>query len=330
MKKQISALLLAGLLLISLLAGCSDTIKISENGVDIDLSQVLPSELDVDIRLDENGPKVNIDLSQLLPGEEIEIPADLDSIPPYRGAAYIPVNDNTPFFTPEEITDQSFEDYAPLDSLGRCGITVASIGRDLMPTEKRESIRDVHPTGWHSVRYDWVDGKSLYNRCHLIGFQLAGENANERNLITGTRYLNIEGMLPFENITADYVKETGNHVMYRVTPIFTGSNLVADGVLMEGLSVEDQGQGVSFCIYAYNVQPGVEIDYKTGNSWAAAPSQSGDDTQGTYILNTSSHKFHLPTCSGAKDMNPKNKKTFTGSRQELIDKGYEPCRSCNP
>ena len=328
--KKLTSLLLSALLLLSLLAGCSDAVNITENGVDIDLNQVLPSELGGNLHLGEDGPQVELDLSALLPRDEIQVPADLDSIPAYSGKAYIAVNGNVPFFTPEEITDDSFEQYASLDSLGRCGVTMASIGRDLMPTEKRESIREVRPTGWHSVQYDWVDGKSLYNRCHLIGFQLAGENANERNLITGTRYLNIEGMLPFENLTADYVKETGNHVMYRVTPIFSGSNLVADGVLMEGLSVEDQGEGVTFCVYAYNVQPGVEIDYATGDNWPAAPSHSEDDTQGTYILNTSSHKFHLPTCSGAADMNKKNKKTYTGSRQELIDKGYEPCRSCNP
>ena len=145
---------------------------------------------------------------------------------------------------------------------------MASVGRDLMPTEKRESIREVRPTGWVQNQYDWVDGNSLYNRCHLIGFQLSGENANKRNLITGTRSMNVEGMLPFENMVADYVRETGNHVMYRVTPVFEGDNLVADGVLMEAMSVEDWGDGILFCIFAYNAEPGVVIDYETGDNWA--------------------------------------------------------------
>jgi len=190
----------------------------------------------------------------------------VEEIPPFSGITYIPINNNVPFFMPEEITDESFEYYSELDELGRCGVTMACIGTDIMPREERGEIGSVRPTGWHSVKYDIVDGKYLYNRCHLIGFQLAGENANARNLITGTRYLNIEGMLPFENLVADYVQETNNHVLYRVTPLFEEDNLVAHGVLMEGYSVEDSGDGVCFCVYAYNVQPGIYIDYKTGNS----------------------------------------------------------------
>lgn len=190
----------------------------------------------------------------------------VEEIPDFSGIAYVPVNGNVPFFMPEEITDESFEYYSELDELGRCGVTMACIGVDIMPTEERGEIGSVKPTGWHSVKYDCVDGKYLYNRCHLIGFQLAGENANKRNLITGTRYLNIEGMLPFENLVADYVQETKNHVLYRVTPIFDGDNLVAHGVLMEGWSVEDEGEGICFCVYAYNAQPGILIDYQTGDS----------------------------------------------------------------
>lgn len=191
----------------------------------------------------------------------------LSDIPNFDGStAYVAINNNVPQFSENEITTQSYESYAPLDSLGRCGTAVACIGQDLMPTDERGSIGMVKPTGWHTVKYDNVDGKYLYNRCHLIGYQLTGENANERNLITGTRYLNIEGMLPYENLVADYIRETGNHVMYRVTPVFEGKNLLADGVIMEGYSVEDQGAGVSFCIYAYNAQPGIQIDYATGNS----------------------------------------------------------------
>ena len=256
----------------------------------------------------------------------------LENIPEYSGAAYVAVNDNEPYFTQEEITDQAFEMYSDLDALGRCGVTCASVGLELMPTEERGDIGSVKPTGWHTVKYDCVDGKYLYNRCHLIGYQLTGENANERNLITGTRYLNIEGMLPFENMVADYVEETENHVMYRVTPIYDGDNLVAGGVLMEGYSVEDEGAGICFCVYAYNVQPGVEIDYATGESWLAGEgSTSGSESdEVTYILNTSSKKFHDPSCSGAEDIKESNKEVFTGSREELIAQGYTPCGRCKP
>ena len=256
----------------------------------------------------------------------------LENIPEYSGAAYVAVNDNEPYFTQEEITDEAFETYSDLDALGRCGVTCASVGLELMPTEERGDIGSVKPTGWHTVKYDCVDGKYLYNRCHLIGYQLTGENANERNLITGTRYLNIEGMLPFENMVADYVEETENHVMYRVTPIYDGDNLVAGGVLMEGYSVEDEGAGICFCVYAYNVQPGVEIDYATGESWLAGEgSTSGSESdEVTYILNTSSKKFHDPSCSGAEDIKESNKEVFTGSREELIAQGYSPCGRCKP
>nr|WP_330361255.1 DNA/RNA non-specific endonuclease [Lachnobacterium bovis] len=176
------------------------------------------------------------------------------------------MNDNKPFFDDKLLTKKSFEYYSDLDSLGRCGFAVASIGQDLMPTQKRGAIGMVKPTGWHTIKYDHVDGKYLYNRCHLIGYQLTAENANKQNLITGTRYLNVEGMLPFENLVADYVKETNNHVLYRVTPIFKGNDLVAKGVLIEGKSVEDKGEGVTFNVFCYNTQPKVSIDYKTGYS----------------------------------------------------------------
>ena len=193
----------------------------------------------------------------------------MENIPPYDGTPYVVLNDNQPSFTAEDMTDVSYEFYSDLDELGRCGVTEACIGRDLMPTEKRGDISSVKPTGWVQNQYDFVDGKSLWNRCHLIGFQLAGENANECNLITGTRYLNVEGMLPFENLVADYVKETDNHVLYRVTPAFQGTELVARGVQMEAYSVEDSGDGVCFNVFCYNVQPGVEIDYATGDNCLA-------------------------------------------------------------
>ena len=198
----------------------------------------------------------------------ITVPSvDLDSIPKFDGStAYVIINENVPFFEEDEITDKSYESYGELDGLGRCTVAIACIGVDLMPTDERDSISSVTPTGWIQAKYDCVSGKNLYNRCHLIGHQLTGEDANKQNLITGTRYLNIDGMLPFENMVADYVKETENHVMYRVTPIFDGNNLVASGVLMEGWSVEDGGDGICFNIYAYNCQPGVVIDYATGES----------------------------------------------------------------
>ena len=192
----------------------------------------------------------------------------LENIPAYSGQPYVAINGNQPFFTQEDFTDCSYETYAPLDGLGRCGPAEACVGEDLMPTEKRGSISSVKPTGWVNGQYDFIDGKSLYNRCHLIGYQLTAENANKQNLITGTRYLNVTGMLPFENMVADYIHETGNHVLYRVTPMFDGTDLVAQGVLMEAWSVEDGGAGICFNVYCYNVQPGVVIDYATGENRA--------------------------------------------------------------
>lgn len=191
----------------------------------------------------------------------------LESIPEYDSEAYCVINENIPYFTDEEMTDVSFEIYNDLDYLGRCTYALASVGIDLMPTEDRESISSVYPTGWVQAEYDIVSSSYLYNRCHLIGFQLTGENANENNLITGTRYLNVDGMLPFENMIADYINETGNHVYYRVTVIFEDENLLASGVLLEAKSVEDDGEGICFNVYCYNVQPGITIDYTTGESY---------------------------------------------------------------
>ena len=230
---------------------------------------------------------------------------------------------------PGEMTSSSYEVYSPLDSLGRCGAASACVGLDLMPTEERGSIGQVKPSGWQTVKYDCVDGKYLYNRCHLIGFQLTGENANKQNLITGTRYMNVDGMLPFENMVADYVKETENHVLYRVTPMYTGDDLVAAGVLMEAKSVEDGGEGVCFNVYVYNCQPGVEIDYATGESWLEG-GERPDDAGTSYVLNTSSKKFHLSDCSGAASMKEENRQEFTGSRESLLDQGYQPCGTCKP
>ena len=272
-------------------------------------------------------------------------PVNLSSIPPYSSKAYVEINNNVPEFS--DPSTSSFEFYSDLDSLGRCGVCYACIGKDIMPTEERGSIGMIKPSGWQTVKYDNVDGKYLYNRCHLIGYQLTGENANVKNLITGTRYLNIEGMLPFENITADYINETNNHVMYRVTPIFEGDNLLASGVHMEGYSVEDNGEGISFNVYCYNVQPDIEIDYSNGDSYAftvreeekeaPAPTVNNDGGNynsgggsGTYILNTNTKKFHYSDCSSVRDMKEKNKQVYTGRREELISEGYSPCKRCNP
>lgn len=212
---------------------------------------------------DSPGNKKNLKEN---PPQRIVRSLDIPGIPPYQGTPCVVINNNCPDFSPSDFSTDSFEEYSELDSLGRCGPALANIGRDIMPTEKRGPIGQIKPSGWHTVKYDIIDKKYLYNRCHLIGYQLTGENANPQNLITGTRYLNVEGMLPFENKVAEYVKKTGNHVLYRVTPIFTDDNLLADGVQIEAISVEDKGRGISFNVFCYNVQPGITIDYSNGNS----------------------------------------------------------------
>lgn len=258
--------------------------------------------------------------------------ADLATIPEYTGSAYTVLNDNIPDFPEEDFTEESFETYSDMDSLGRCGVAYANIGEDLMPTTKRGSIGQVKPSGWHTVKYDSVDGKYLYNRCHLIGYQLTAENANEKNLITGTRYLNTEGMLPFENMVADYIKETGNHVLYRVTPLFDGNNLVATGVQMEAESVEDKGDGILYNVFCYNIQPGITIDYKSGDSSENEdmPVQTETASVSEFVLNTSSKKFHKPSCSSISQIKQENKEIYKGSRDALISQGYDPCKKCNP
>ncbi len=264
----------------------------------------------------------------------VEAPADtsgvitLNNIPDYSGEPYVEINGNMPDFAEDQFTTESYEFYTDLDQIGRCGICFANIGQDLMPTEERGSISSVHPSGWVQAQYDCVDGKNLYNRCHLIGFQLTGENANDHNLFTGTRYLNVVGMLPFENQVAEYIRETGNHVLYRVTPVFEGSNLVSSGVQMEAISVEDRGEGVCFNVYCYNVQPGVVINYETGESYLAETESTGEEA--TYVLNTSGRKFHLPDCSSVEDMKEENKQEYTGTRENLIAQGYTPCGRCDP
>lgn len=295
---------------------------------------------------------------------------DKSAIPKYDKDPYTEINKNIPYFTEaEKNKTTSFETYSRLDSLGRCGVAYANLSKELMPTEERGKIGMVKPSGWHTVKYnDLVEGNYLYNRCHLIAFMLAGENANEKNLITGTRYMNTQGMLPFEEKVADYVERTGNHVLYRITPEYTDNNLVADGVLMEAYSVEDKGKGICFNVYCYNVQPGVVINYATGDSSrdtnykstniqkteskkdasvtaktetktateatktdvAAAQTNEESATTVSYIANKNTKKFHIPQCSSVGDMKEKNKWYFNGSRDELIAQGYVPCKRCYP
>lgn len=260
---------------------------------------------------------------------------DPEDVPEYAGEPYIKLNSNIPKLGPTDLTTEAFENYSDLDDLGRCGVAFANVCKELMPEGNRGDISSVKPSGWHNAAYEFIDGGYVYNRCHLIGFQLAGENANEKNLITGTRYMNVEGMLPFENMVADYVKETGNHVLYRVTPVFNGSELVCRGVQLEAFSVEDGGTGVSFNVYVYNVQPGVVIDYATG--FTEEGDFSGVEAGGglsaetkNYVLNTRTKKFHDPACSGVASMAAENRSDVRTTRDDLISQGYAPCGICEP
>lgn len=311
----------------------------------------------------------------------LALPANAD-----EAKAYNVLNGNEPSFSEAELRNTTINRYSELDSLGRCGRAQVCVGRENMPSLERGPIGQVRPSGWHTVRYDFIEDRYLYNRCHLIGYQLSGENANERNLITGTRYLNVEGMLPFENRIAHYVRVTGNHVLYRVTPIFRGKELVARGVQMEAMSVEDRGRGLKFNVFVPNIQPGVNIDYATGESRASgtvsqkslsrasshknktyrpyaykysksnvkyetqkkadasALTRAGEKPQRKaatvtaqllepahdYVINKRSRRFHKPGCQSVYDMKPKNRKYYSGSRQELISQGYKPCGACKP
>ena len=264
----------------------------------------------------------------------------LDAIPAYDGKAYVAVNNNEPFFTDSDMTTTAFENYSDLDSLGRCGVAYANICKDIMPTDERGKIGMIKPSGWHTVKYDVIKDRYLYNRCHLIGYQLAGENANPKNLITGTRYLNVEGMLPFENLVADYVNNTGNHVLYRVTPMFSGSNLVANGVLIEAKSVEDNGGGILFNVYCYNVQPGVGINYENGDSWldgttgsassgsdsSAAENSAADSSNSETMVHITAtgKKYHRAGCRTLK------KSDTEVTLDEAKSMGLSPCGICNP
>ena len=351
--------------------------------------------------LDPKGSDIEPSDIDLLEIAALELPApglpeefDLSMVPEYKGSIWADVNEDVPFFTEKQMetarrmtsvlsskkvqgdTDNAAEEelllqsYGDLDTLGRCTGACALVGPETLPQEERGNIGMVKPTGWHTVKYAGIDGNYLYNRCHLIGFQLTGQGANEKNLITGTRSMNVEGMLPYEDSVLAYVKGTGNHVLYRVTPVFEEENLLADGVLMEARSVEDPL--VQFCAFCYNVQPGITIDYATGESSGQEftgneiPAQTGNRSTGAdtaakngngaagseslragnsgdgetgdqsdigewkYIINVSSRKFHLPGCQSVEKMSRKNMQGFNGTREELIDMGYEPCKNCHP
>ena len=288
----------------------------------------------------------------------------LTDVPEWEGYAFTYINGNKPDFTADEIWTVTQESLDPLDRLGRCGAANSCIGQDGMPTEPRGDSSSVEPSGWHTDRYDFVEGEMLFNRCHLIGHQLSGDDAVPRNLITGTSYMNRDGMLQFENAIALYVRETNNHVMYRVVPIFAGEELVARGVHMEAISVEDNGAGLAFNVFCYNVQPGIDIDYKTGdnklsedtvmleeylsgkylimaNMQGQVPDaeqyskEQGETAQQeahtmTYVLNTNSCRFHYPDCSGVAEMADHNKQIVESTREELISRGFKPCGSCKP
>lgn len=335
MKKTTSvvALLLSILLILS---GCNTTEAPVTN------NEITKNEIIETVEPSSVSDETNVETEQEPPQTTVT-KFDLSSIPAYSGKAYFAVNNNIPYFTESEYRTTSFEQYAPLDSLGRCGVAFANIGTDIMPTEERGSIGMIKPSGWQTIKYENVEGKYLYNRCHLIGYQLSGENANERNLITGTRYLNMDGMLPFENMVADYVEETGNHVLYRVTPVFEGSNLLATGVLMEGLSMEDNGAGICFNVFCYNAQPGIKINYANGNSEAedgsapygssvVNPPKENNEASSTvnYIANKNTKKFHYPYCHSVGQMKESNKKSLYCTRDEAISQGYSPCGNCNP
>lgn len=338
--RALLALALAALLSLSALGGCSGAASPTE-------SQAAPEPT---AAANQSVPEGTGASANSASASQETVPANADGtldpaqIPDWSGAPFVTVNNNEPSLSVADASSAT-ESYSALDALGRCDVAFALVSPKTMPTEKRGSIGMVKPSGWHTVRYDdLIDGKYLYNRCHLIGYQLTGENANVRNLITGTRYLNVQGMLPFEDEIASYVEKTGMRVLYRSTPVFAGDELVARGVHLEALSIDDDGAGVRFNVFCYNVQPGIGIDYATGESWRANEAEEADasaaqaeptaqNTQATqhdYVLNTNNKRFHLPECSSVESIKASNRRDYTGTRDELIAKGYSPCGRCNP
>ncbi len=251
------------------------------------------------------------------------------TIPDYTGDAVTVINDNQPSFSNASSADV-YLNLSELDEKGRCGIAEAVLGPETLPETTRGSIGMIRPSGWHTVRYDnLIEDKYLYNRCHLIAFELCG-NDDVRQLITGTRYMNTKGMLPYENMTADYIRKTGNHVLYRASPMFQDDDLVCRGVLLEALSVEDNGKGIKFCVFCHNVQPDIEIEYLSGNSKRTEEGPRSVPIKTEYVINLRSLRFHYPECQGVADMKEKNKKIVFTDRDSLIREGYIPCGTCNP
>lgn len=332
LKRKTYSILIA---LIFLLAGCG---RITSNTEEITNNQIVATE-----------SQVSEDLDMIATSDARTTETQLSTIPDYSGSPSVEVDGNIPNFTDEDKKRiDAFEEYSELDSLGRCGVAYANICPELQPTKERGEIGSIKPSGWNQAKYEGVVNSTppyLYNRCHLIAYCLAGENANEKNLITGTRYLNIEGMLPYEEMVNNYVKQTGNHVLYRVTPIYKeADDLIASIVEMEGWSVEDEGAGICFHVYCYNVQPGIIITYKTGESCLDNNYQGAGETSSlitetndeetsrteTYILNTNTKKIHREQCSSVPDIKEQNKKLYQGTIEELENEGYTRCKRCNP
>lgn len=341
-KKRSFVFVTAFMLLAALFTGCSDVETIAKGHI-ADTENAVRSAVS-EAYGNENETRITVCSTEDAETSDSDI-ADRNgnAVPAYSGQTYVEVNGNVPYFSADDLTTDAFELYSELDELGRCGAAYANICEELMPTEKRGDIGMVKPSGWHTVKYpEVIEDLYLYNRCHLIGYQLAGENANEKNLITGTRYLNVTGMLPFENEVADWVKETNGHVLYRVTPVFVGNELTCRGVEMEALSVEDRGKSICFNVFIYNEQPGITIDHGTGESWLSESSVEVTETENIsettevsadakdYVLNIRSMKFHLPTCDSVNKISDENRKELTVFREDLIADGYSPCGACNP
>ena len=324
MKKSLIALLA---MLFALFGADYDAPLIAE----ADHQQNEPTQLELVAPAQPSGEIAGADPTQETTGPDYRAGLErfvLSTVPEYQTSPYCEVNGNQPFFSAEEYPAECFEYYAPLDDLGRCGVTMTHVGKELMPTEERGSIGMVKPSGWHTVRYDDLIGDHyLYNRCHLIAYQLTGENANVRNLITGTRYMNTEGMEPFEGMVAGYVRRTGGKVLMRVTPIFDGDDLLAKGVLMEAVSTGDGGAGICFCVFVYNVQPGVVIDYATGESSRLDDKQPEQEPTFGYIGNKKSLVFHLPTCP---NLPAEKNQVYFDTREEAVAAGYHACGNCHP
>lgn len=327
--KKVGVYLLTMVLCGGLLAGCTRTASETQAAITTEPETQMAATTESETQMAAATEPETQKTAQTFAWENVLSP---DHIPPFAAEAAVVINGNVPFFTEEDLrVSNSFVRYSELDGLGRCGSACGCVGKETEPTQERTLNDQIHPSGWHSDTYDFVDQLYLYNRCHLIAYSIAGSNGDPRNLITGTRYMNTKGMLPYENKVLRYIEETGNHVLYRVTPVFEGDNLVASGVLMEAYSLEDSGSGLMYCVYAYNVQPGIRIDYLTGDNeedGSYVPESEVSEEDCKYVVNLRSEKIHLPDCESVKKMSPLNKWPTNMSLEDLIKKGYEPCQNC--